>query len=852
MKKLILSIPIAVAMGLSGCGDKTTLQDLNDEVATNNSTVIPMSRVVFDPTGGKLSVPNDLLFSGTTDGTLEMPAEVAGRAGGAMPDYSNPSIGLGMLDGWSTQNPFVLALDFPAGYSLDAASASAPGAVRIFEVQMGATAGCEEVPRGAACAPVAELTFGVDFVTSASGNSVAVAPLHPLKPETTYIVALTDTLRDTNASGSSRSIGPSSTYELVRRDINTLPLATPSQLALQGVINSFEGVLAAGFGVDTDTVIYTSAMTTQSVGKILGTIKTMMAANMSLNPAATPRVDVSFTGTTVADKMVELGALSPDSPSLPAFSAALLYEGNVTLPYYLGVPTPTNPLAPVNTAWRAACDSGVMVAGYAAQVGDSYPYDPATTAPLSQNDGMCIALSGGQLRDFTNPETGFGIDKERHLTKYNVIPQIRAMDNVDVQMTIPEINTVNFIRVNVLGLDPIAMPEAGWPVVILQHGITSRKEDMLSITANLALAGFATTAIDLALHSSRGFDVNGDGVDDINATTVSPTHYMNLSNLASGRDNLRQSAADLMGLRLGLNFAQNVDLDTSRVYALGLSLGAISASTFLAVTNTRTLDVALGLPEGAPSIDDLFKVNAGVLASPGGGIASLLVDSPAFGPIVQGSVLSGSGTALSAEFNAFLATPGDQCDAFAASQDSYLGCKVQVFLFGLSQAGDVAKLASFKGSISAFIFAAQAIIDGGDPSSFGSMLAANGTPLLVTELIGDGMENLSDQVIPNQSSSTPIGGTEPLIRALGLAGKSISNSTLGEIDENGMPGKVSGVIRFTKGHHSSVVNPGIRSEATEAISNQRVTQEMQSQAVSYFSSNGTAVLVTDGEFVQGN
>ncbi|NQZ12528.1 MAG: lipase, partial [Algicola sp.] len=432
MKRLVLSLPVAIAMGLSGCGgDDTTLSDINARVEQNHETVTPIARVVFDPTGGRLSVPNDLLFSGTTDGTLEMPDEVAARALNGHADYSDPGHALGVLDGWSTQSPFVLGMDFPAGYALDADSAGTPGAIRIFEVKMGGEAGCETVPRGAACAPVAELTFGVDFVTSASGNSVAVAPLHPLKPATTYIVAITDVLKD----DAGRSISPSTTYELVRQDISTHPLATPSQLALQGAINSYEAVLEVGFGVDKASLSFTSAMTTQSVGQILSTVKTMMAAGMSLNPAATPVVSVSYSGMNVAEKLVAMGILAADNPSLPAFGAALLYEGNVTLPYYLATPSTDNHMAPVNTPWKAACDSGVMVSGYAAAVGDSYPYNPATTVPISANDGMCIALSGGALRDFTTDV--FVLDKERHLTKYNKIPKTRSMQNLDVQMTLP-------------------------------------------------------------------------------------------------------------------------------------------------------------------------------------------------------------------------------------------------------------------------------------------------------------------------------------------------------------------------------------------------------------------------------
>lgn len=844
MKKLVLSLPIAIAMSLSGCGgDDTTLADINTEVVNNDQTVKPIAKVVFDPTGGKLSVPNDLLFSGTTDGTLEMPDEVAARAANGAADYSDPGQAMGVLDGWSTQNPFVLAIDYPAGYSLGTDSVSAPGAVRIFEVKMGGEVGCEAVQRGLACAPVGELTWGVDFVTSPSGNSVAVAPLKPLKSATTYIVALTKMLKD----DAGRSVGPSATYELVKQSISTHPLATPSQKALQAAVNTYEGVLAAGFGLSSEDIIYTAAMTTQSTGQILPVVKTMMAANMSLNPQLTPVVGVADTGMTVAQKLVELGVMAADNPSLGVFTAAKYYAGQlVNVPYFLANPSDLNPLAPVNTSWKAACDTAVKVSAYAAQSGHSYPYDPLATAPLSANDAMCIQLSGGLLRDFTNPEAGFVLDAERHLTKYNKIPQMRSVEVLDVQMTVPDINTVNFIR-GQMGIGEIAMPQGGWPVVIVQHGITSRKEDMLSTTATLALFGFASVAIDLPLHASRGFDIDPTNPgDEINASSVSATHYMNLSNLPVTRDNVRQGVSDMMALRLGLNFIQGAPINPTEVHVLSLSLGSITANNFLAVTNTRHLDATLGV-EG---IDNLFAVKTGVLASPGGGLANLLIESGSFGALVQGGILAAAGTELSNEFQAFMAEGVPECLSYLPNQENYMACASQIFVLSLINAGETAKVAEFKSLVAQFVFVAQTVTDSGDPSNFAGTLAANGTPIVLTEVIGDGMENLPDQVIPNQTENTPIGGTEPLIRALGLS--AISSSKTGDLDENGIPGTFSGVIRYTKGHHVSLIYPGVRPEATDAAANARVTQEMQTQAVSFFASGGRAIQITDGAFILGN
>ena len=78
MKKLLLGVAIASALGLVGCGGGDNIAEIKQQVKdgnSGNSQAQPYSRVLFDPAKAKLSVPNDLLFNGTTDGTLHMPGE---------------------------------------------------------------------------------------------------------------------------------------------------------------------------------------------------------------------------------------------------------------------------------------------------------------------------------------------------------------------------------------------------------------------------------------------------------------------------------------------------------------------------------------------------------------------------------------------------------------------------------------------------------------------------------------------------------------------------------------------------------------------------------------------------------
>lgn len=247
MKRLILCVAIASALGLTGCGE-----DSYNELKDKTEPLIPESHMVFDPANSKVPLPNDLLFSGTKDGTLSIPGESSGN-------YTDPQIALGALDGWSTTSPISIDIDLAKDHdgtqlTLMAASVAQPGAVRMFEATVGGALSsdpeCKAKPSVSACKVGAELQFGVDFVSTASGNKVVIIPLKPLKAGQSYIYATTKLIQDSEGRG----IAPSTTYGTLKMDINTLPLETPDQLMLQTLVNSYEKGIAAAHNVDTSTI----------------------------------------------------------------------------------------------------------------------------------------------------------------------------------------------------------------------------------------------------------------------------------------------------------------------------------------------------------------------------------------------------------------------------------------------------------------------------------------------------------------------------------------------------------------------------------------------------------------------
>lgn len=792
MNKLAISIAVAVALGLTACGD--SLDDIKQEAAKPGGTVVPSARVVFDPTAGAVSVPNDLLFQGTTDGTLTLDS-------GAAPDYTNPQVALGALDGWSTQNPFAVALSFPANVSLNMDSARAPGSVRLFKALMGDPASpdtsCRAVPRGMACKIVAELQYGVDFVSAGSGTNIAVVPLKPLEAATTYLLALTTNLKDSTGA----SIKPSTTYELVKQDLATKPLATDSQRGLQAVINSFENSLVRDSGLTKESIIYTAAITTQSTGAVLANLKQLMASPTPTGYAPGPLV-VQNTGLTVSQ-------LSPAFASSPAFQLARLYQGSLRIPYFLGAPSAENVAAPLNTRWTARCDSGAIIA--------ALPPSLKPEAPVSENDGFCQAVSGGALRDL-------GFDTARHLTKFNTIPKINSYQTVAVQMTVPDANL-------------IPMPESGWPVVILQHGITATKESMLAISGTLSSQGFATIAIDHPLHGARGFtQETPDRTLTFNASTNSATDYMNLGNLLVTRDNLRQSIADMLALRFALNSISGVTLDRSRVQFLGHSLGGITGASMVALANSST---------GNAMLDAAFKVETAVLAMPGGAVANFLLDSASFGPLIKASVMLGAGGELTSDFVTYIATNtgcGAPTAATAATWPACAAPTVNEYLQQLAQTGNIAQQARISATLTQFAFAAQTVTDSGDPNNYAQQLVATGTPTYIIGVVGNGAENLPDQVIPNgffnplaalAQGKMALAGTEPLARLLNAA----------TLTAPGLELEGNVIARFNAGDHGSILSPQSSAAATG---------EMQFQTATFFLSRGKQIAVQNAAVLANN
>ncbi|MGQ4601406.1 Ig-like domain-containing protein [Nocardia sp. R6R-6] len=144
-----------------------------------------------------------------------------------------------------------------------------------------------------------------------------------------------------------------------------------------------------------------------------------------------------------------------------------------------------------------------------------------------------------------------------------------------------------------------AKPSGGWPVAIAGHGAAGHKQNSTPVTiaATLASKGIATIAINgpgngggplseltvtrsdgstaTILSGGRGQDTNGDGV-------IAPGEGASAAFFPiRDRDRVRQTAVDLLQLVRVIGTLD--DVDASRIYYVGQSLGGLYGTVFVAV-----------------------------------------------------------------------------------------------------------------------------------------------------------------------------------------------------------------------------------------------------------------------------
>jgi len=744
MKALSLLFSVAAAVSILGCESSL---DTPTQDSINESGFFAR----FDPSASVIPFPNNLLFSDSADGTVNIPTTNLSGGELALVEAMNS------MDGFSTIAP--MSATFSS--AIDASTLIAGDTVRVFQVTINGLGIITNVD--------AELT-STEFVATVSSvdgsnpnnpdpgaNKLVITPLKPLSPSTTYMVVLTSGIK-----GSDGSTAVSDLIYAFTKSTSALTDTSPVDATSLAEV-SFD-VLLTNADADKDGTVDAgeAAAALESVNDLEGLRQLTNLNETAIETATSGGTPVtrnemvltwSFTTTSTAISSAShplniARSLVAANPTTNVNSTALttsgggyadIHVGNINVPYYLtNNDTPADD-DPVTNYWRESIDGA-------------------------------------------------------HLSPLNPTPIVTTTEVIPLLVSIPNSTSPGW---------GTGKPGVGWPVVIFQHGITADRTSLLAIADSLAERGFAAVAIDFPLHGLLPSDVTNIraateafeplvterifDVDYVNNTTSLPgsdgspdtsgANFINLSSMMTTRDNVYQSVADLFTLTQSL-FASGAgtgmsydgdfdgDFDPTRIYYIGHSLGGIIGSTFLAIE---------------PNIKDA------VLAMPGGGVAKLLDGSAAFGPVIEAGLGLNGVNKGTAEYESFLAS-------------------------------------------------AQMLIDGGDPINYASTLDASAQGILMFEVVGDGASNLSDLVVPNTVPDTtspantiagPVSGTEPLISNIDLTQFNADDATI----------NLHAVVKFTAGHHSSLLQPTDADGLTDTTS-AAVMTEMQHQAAEFLLGDG--------------
>lgn len=528
----------ALVLLLAGCSSDADY-DFEASIAESDADVAVISppQALFnpDPSAAILPFPNNLLFVGGEDGTLNIPISPD-----ADQTLANPQIALNQQDGFSTTSPIVTSVS----ESLDPETLTVGETVRVFEVTTpvlpvdGTTAAQRAAARSAITSSVVELT-AAQLSVFENGNQLVLIPREPLKPSTSYMVVLTDGILDTQGDALTRSL----VYGLLQGDD---ALADENLEALRGIVGSHSAVLNMQLGINTDNVVLSWVFTTQSIREVLQATK---------DNSTVTTLTLAATGQTTSQANEQLQG------------KADLFIGGLVLPYYqTAVGDDGNPLPALNGFWTNTAGN---VPGATDENGIP-DYIPAETSQVTVPVLMTVpngdSMGGGEM-----PENGWPVTIFQHGINGNRTFMLAIAD---------------------------AMADAGRAVIAIDmpmHGLTD-PGNLLHADNNPLVTMERTFGIDVVSEdpATGSAEPGADGVTD-----SSGRHFYNLANLANTRDNFRQAIADLFVLTENvIAFSgEELMLDASNLNFVGHSLGGIVGTTMLSYDN-RFQTATLGMPGG--------------------------------------------------------------------------------------------------------------------------------------------------------------------------------------------------------------------------------------------------------------
>jgi dienelactone hydrolase len=507
---------------------------------------------LFRPSAGVLPFPIDLYFSGSTDGTLNIPASIAALT----PHFA----ALNALDGWST------TADITVRFSAALNATTLAANVRVIRVAIDnatkATVGVLGILQ-----PGVDYSIGVSPDIDSAGSTLLIRPLRPLVPSTGgtnngYLVLITNGVRDVNGNAAT----PDAEYLTVRTaaisdltgGVNPPTCASITNATLNGICrltfaHLFIGTqLPAPLTVAPTSVVASFSFSTVATRDTLG----ILAATTTPRPYSVfpTGLNTSFMG-------------------LPGI--ADIYAGTLNIAYRLAVPATTTSPVVMTTPWQAAG-------------GPPPPLDPASRHLTRFNPV---------------PAAGTAIDIPLLLMVPNIPPGKPGAGWPVVVFVhgFPRDRTDALLVADTLASRGFATIAIDMPL----HGITPSSA---AYAQPFATPIERTFNLDLQINAVFGAPGQDGQVDPTGV------NFLNLTNVLVQRDNSRQAIADIIALirtipTIDFDGVAGADFDPSRIHVIGYSLGGTHAGTVLGLLGNGEVK-ASALPSAAAMLTETIKNSA--------------------------------------------------------------------------------------------------------------------------------------------------------------------------------------------------------------------------------------------------
>jgi hypothetical protein len=684
---LLAGLPLILILGCGGGSNVNSVPPPN--AGDSNTGTTGSSYAQFDPSNSVIPLPNVLLTATTTSVTYTATPTPSAGALNVNPGYPlTPDKALAFLDQKETGGAHAVAgvnapiyIAFSATLSPSTVNSNNIKIFRMIPDTPTNPSSLENTVSG-----FQDVSASFSYQILASGKEIYAMPQVPMLPGSRYVYVVTDGVKDSLGNGMTGS----TTFSILKYVKGGATSAASDTTNLADLTDPTNPAAIAGASGAALLESIAGNVTVSSNIVFSGYRKTMwdLIANAAADTSGKTAAGAGATGITARSHIALMGRFittghgftAPDpvgnaTSRIPVETALWGWANNADLSS--GIPG-ANFSTGESRAWTntvsnfaaiassAVADPGagsigsifgsiphsnVGLVAWGTFEGANLPMDPYVT---QQN----LASAGGNLDAAT---TATNVLTSAPMGAYNpgtsTIPGSGALIGFRngtgvLRGYYHTTRTVPFV---------IITPKTGsgpYPIAIFMHGISRSKEDVLAMADSACAAGYAVISIDQAVH---GFPAGATGSLTPTGVTTGggngrpqaewASNFFMLPSSLTARANVYQSAfnlwrlerilkqptADPNSLQTAMSTAGKSIATTGASKYISQSLGSIVGSVFLAGNSSQT---------GGSNMK-------GFLSVPGGRLAFILHDSPAFKSTVDAGLAAAGVPTNSPSYNAF-------------------------------------------------------------------------------------------------------------------------------------------------------------------------------------------------------